>query len=183
VSGIDRSERAILVVDMINRFAHASGPEYVEGVAEILPFILGELQYFRERMRPVIFCNTQGGGFLGGESAQQNVQQVITIMSPRAQEICIDKSRPNSFFNTDLASILSSMNVVGLTIVGVMSHTSILLTAAAALDYGFVPAVPETCISAPKSTDHQAALKILYRWQTIEQMVGRPQAPLWRDFK
>ncbi|MCA9508631.1 MAG: cysteine hydrolase [Myxococcales bacterium] len=160
----NRSEKAILVVDMINEFAHNQGNFFVPSSREIIPYILGELQYFRERNRPVIFCNTVW------EKEKAYSSAVIQDLSPRTKELCINKIRPNAFFKTELKSILEQLKVKNLIIVGVPFHTSVLLTAAAAMDHGFLVVVPETCVGSAHEQEYMSALQIINRWQSCEQM-------------
>ncbi len=164
--GENRSERAILVIDMINEFADSAGGSFIPGAKEIIPYILGELQYFRERMRPVIFCTTQW------PKTTDQRSEVIRELSPRSKEICINKARPNAFFNTELKAILDQMKVKNITLVGVPFHTSIVLTAASALDNGFSVVVPETCVCSANEQDYASALRIFTRWLSCEQMIG-----------
>lgn len=161
--GENRSERAILVLDMINEFAHKEGRQYEPATTDIVPFVQGELQYFRERMRPVIFCNTLVA-YEPMDDSNNFAAEVIQALSPRTGEICISKTRPNAFFRTDLADILGTLRVRNLTIVGAFSHTSVLMTAACALDQGFSVVVPETCVCASNGQDHAAALRLVNRW-------------------
>lgn len=164
--GENRSERAILVVDMINEFADNSGGSFMSSSREIIPYVLGELQYFRERGRPVIFCNTVW------ERMNEHSRTVIRELSPRTKEICVKKARPDAFYNTELSSILEQLKVKNLTIVGVPFHTSILLTAASAMNFGYSVVVPETCVCSAHDQDYAAALRIITRWLSCEQMQG-----------
>ena len=137
---------------MTTKFLHSQSESYIRASEEIIPFVQGELQYFRERMRPVIFCNTIQNG------------SVIRELSPRIDEICIEKSRSNAFMFTNLNIFLKEKKVVNLTIVGVQLYNNILLTAAAALEQGFSVVVPETCVCSDSEQDHQAALRLFNRW-------------------
>lgn len=148
----NKSGRAILVVDMVEELEHEESKAYSVASQEILPFVQGELQYFRDRMRPVIFC-------MSAENSR-----IIRALSPRTGELCIKKDRPNAFFNTTLSDILNSLKVKTLTIVGMPLHTSVLLTAAAAIDHGFSIVVPETCVCSIDEHDHSAALRLVNRW-------------------
>lgn len=162
----NRSERAIIVLDMINEFAHSEGNQYEMATADIIPYVKGELQYFRERMRPVVYCNT---AILRTNHADISVNfrsSVIQTLSPRTGEISLTKRRPNAFYETELLSILNNLKVRALTIVGSFSHTSVLTTAATALDHGFSVVVPETCVCAGNVQDHAAALRLINRWLT-----------------
>lgn len=163
--GENRSERAIIILDMINEFAHIEGKRYEAATLDIIPYVQGELQYFRERMRPVVFCNTHAGENPSELSdASRFDREVIQALSPRTGEICLKKSRPNAFFGTELSNTLHGLKVRKLTIVGAFSHTSVLVTAAAAIDHGFSVVVPETCVCAGNVQDHAAALRLINRW-------------------
>lgn len=159
----ENRSRAVIVLDMVNDLSHREGRDFVPSTSEIIPFIQGELQYFRERMRPVIFCNTVASHHHETKEADHQ-SNVIQALSPRVGEIIVKKTRPNAFFGTDLLAILTDANLRELTIVGVCSHTAVLSTAIAALDHGFFVVVPETCVWAPDSQDHAAALRIISRW-------------------
>lgn len=156
----NRSEQAIIILDMINDLAHPQGSNYEPATAEIIPFLEGELKYFRERMRLVIFCHT------ASEQTNQFNAQVIQALSPRSKEILIKKHGPNAFFGTDLAQILRDNKVKNITIAGVFTHTNVIRSVAGALDHGFSVVVPETCTCARNPQDHQAALHLMDRWLT-----------------
>jgi nicotinamidase-related amidase len=160
----NRSERAILILDMINDIAHPEGRNFNRATVDIVPFLQGELQYFRERARPVVFCNTKVLSPIPEDEADDFCLKVIQALSPRTGEITLRKTRPNAFFATDLEKVLKSLKVKTLTIVGAFSHTSILMSASSALDYGFSVVVPETCVCASDSQDHAAAMRIINRW-------------------
>lgn len=162
--GEERSERAILILDMVNDVAHQQGRNFERATQDIIPFVQGELQYFRERTRQAIFCNTVDKRHSADADASINPSSVIQALSPRTGEICVSKTRPNAFFGTELLHILTTLKAKNLTIVGAYSHTSVLATAMSALDHGFSVVVPETCICAPDMNDHIAALRIFNRW-------------------
>lgn len=161
--GENRSERAILILDMINDFTHIEGTHYAPVTEDIIPFVKGEVQYFRERMRPVIYCNTVVNQQKSARDESFG-SQVVQALSPRTGEILIKKSRPNAFYKTDLAESLTNLKVKNLTIVGAFTHTSVLLTAGSALDLGFSVVVPETCVCSRNPNDHIAALRLIARW-------------------
>lgn len=162
--GENRSERAILILDMINDVAHPEGKNFDASTADIIPFVQGELQYFRERTRPVVFCNTKMTQKPQDPAHEDFGARVIQALSPRTGEITITKTRPNAFFATDLLRVLQGLKVKNLTIVGAFSHKSVITTAASALDNGFSVVVPETCVCAADAADHIAALRLINRW-------------------
>lgn len=156
--GENRSERAIVLVDLINEFAHPEGKRFIAGAKDIIPYVQGELQYFRERMRPVLFCSS----IINRE--QSFLDEVIRELTPRRGEICIKKSKADAFLHTDLAATLHNLKVKTLTIVGLPLTSSISLTAASALQHGFSVVVPETCVCSHDEQDHLAALRLITLW-------------------
>jgi len=152
----NRSEQAIIIIDMINNIAHPNGENYASATKEIIPLVQGELKYFRERMQPVIFCNTKKNSLFN--------QQIIHELSPHPQEVLLLKKSFNAFFETNLLKVLHENRVKSLTIVGVFTHESILRTVASALDHGFSVVVPETCTCSKTPEDQEAALLCINRW-------------------
>lgn len=172
--GENRSERAVLIVDLVNEFSIEKSSNFIPQIKEIIPFIFGELQYFRERMRPVIFANTCWPESRPSQAESVFLRsQVVRELTPRTGEIIINKSRPNAFFASELFAVLTQLKVKNLTIVGAPAHTSVLLTAAAALDHGFSVVVPETCICSHNPLDQEAALRLINRWLVNDQMLPK----------
>ena len=126
-------------------------------------FIQGELRYFRERGRLVVFASPEDAGV------------VIQELTPRSDEVSLTKVGPSAFFRTGLDDVLRSHRVQRVTLVGLETHTSVLLTAADALARGYRVVVPDPCVCASDPAAHQAALRMLREhWQGV---FDRPKAP------
>jgi nicotinamidase-related amidase len=144
------SDRALVVLDMtLDRF---HGPAAIAGAATIVRFVQGELRYFRERGRPVIFACSDGPQSL-----------IIQELTPRSDEVVFKKSGPSAFFGTSLDTALRSQGVRRVTLVGLETHTAVLLTAADALTRGYEVVVPDPCVCAGDPDAHAAALALLRR--------------------
>ncbi len=150
----DESDRALLVLDMT--ISRVSGPHAVVGAGAIVRFVHGELRYFRERGRPVVFA-------CGG------ADQVILELTPRSDELVLRTSAPSAFFGTSLDATLGAKGVRRLTLVGLETHTSVLLTAADALARGYQVVVPDPCVCAQSTEAHAAALLLLRRYWTPDR--------------
>lgn len=136
------SDRALIVIDMtVDRVAA------VPGALDLVRYVQGELKYFRERGRPVLFVCT-------GEGAQ-----VIPELTPRTGERIVVKKHLSAFFGTPLSELLPPDQVKRLTLTGLETNTSILLTAADALARGYHVVVPEPCVCAVDQKDHDYALR------------------------
>ena len=80
------SDRALLVLDMtLDRFR---GSAALEGATGIVRFVQGELRYFRERGRMVVFAHDETSSV------------VIQELTPRSDERVLKKPAPSAFFAT-----------------------------------------------------------------------------------
>jgi nicotinamidase-related amidase len=141
------SDRALVVLDMtLDRFR---GERAMAGAAAIVRYVQGELRYFRERGRPIFFAN------------DLLAAAVIQELTPRSDEPVLKKVAPSAFFRTDLEAHLARHHVRRLTVVGLETHTSVLITAADALSRGLQVVVPEPCVFASDAWSHEAALRLL----------------------
>jgi len=147
------SDRALLVVDTT-----ASARADVPSADTVLTHIRGELKYFRERGRMVLFAQRPG------EEA---------LLPARRNEPVIEKNAPSAFFGTGLDKLLRQAEVERLTIVGFDTPTNVLLTAGDALAHRFRVVVPEPCCAARVLGDHKAAMHLI-------QEVWAPGAELSR---
>ncbi len=145
------SDRALIVLDMtIDRFR---GDRSISGADGIVRYVHGELRYFRERGRPVVFAN------------DAVASAVIQELTPRSGEPVFRKTAPSAFFRTDLDLHLARHRVRRVTIVGLETHTGVLLTAADALSRGLEVVVPDPCVLAGDLESHAAALRLLrHEW-------------------
>jgi nicotinamidase-related amidase len=146
---VAESDRALLILD--TTVDRVSGPKAVPGAAHIIRYVQGELRYFRERGRPVIFACTAPD--------LTEPPQIIQELTPRADERIMWKSAPSAFFDTDLGETLQDLKVRRLTLVGVETNTSVLFTAADAVARGFQVVVPDPCVCASTQEDHSFALR------------------------
>jgi nicotinamidase/pyrazinamidase len=143
---VAESDRALLILDMVQDHVDA-----VPGAQGIVRYVQGELRYFRERGRPVIFACTAPDLL--------HPPQIIQELTPRSDERIMWKSAPSAFFDTDLGDSLRDLKVRRLTLVGLETHTSVLLTAADAVARGFQVVVPDPCVCATDLEDHRFALR------------------------
>lgn len=146
---VGESDRALLILDMTAD--HVTGPNAVPGAAAIVRFVQGELRYFRERGRPVVFAATAPD--------LADPPTILTELTPRSDERVLFKAAPSAFFDTDLGEVLRAQRVRRLTLVGLETHTSVLLSAADAVARGLQVVVPEPCVCARNADDHRFALR------------------------
>lgn len=147
----DRNERALLIFDMMQ--SNVYGENAVHGAQDCVRFIEGELRYFRERGRNVISLVTSAPGVLPSP--------IVESLSPRSHEHLVYKQAPDAFLNTGLHDLLRAMKVTRLTMTGVGAASSILMTAATAINVGYEVVVPEPCIADDNTANRDAALHFI----------------------
>lgn len=155
------SDRALIVLDMtLDRFR---GPLAIEAASGIVKFVHGELRYFRERARLIVFAHAASSS-------------VIQELTPRSDERVMKKPSPSAFYATDLEALLQKRGIRRLTLVGLETHTSVLLTAADAIARGYEVVVPDPCVAARDDDAHQAALRLLrVHWPAAWENARTPE--------
>jgi nicotinamidase-related amidase len=170
-----KSDRALLIIGM-TRFAldpiqKGALPE----AGGLIPYIQGELRYFRERGRPVIFiCADQVDDVAPTD--------FVEALTPRPAEPIVVQKAPNAFFDTRLQELLEPLEVGRLTLVGIKTNTEILLTAADAIARGYQVVVPDPCVAAADEDDHHFALRQIREvWQRPADVENSGTIPLHDD--
>ncbi|GMQ49124.1 cysteine hydrolase family protein [Vibrio sp. 10N] len=105
------------------------------------------LNAFRQQNWPVIHIQHENldasKPFLLKDSAGQQLHESVT---PLHSEVVISKHFPNAFWKTALESVLQSMQVNHLVVVGMMTHMCVSTTSRAAMERGFkVFVVDDAC--------------------------------------
>lgn len=145
------SKRALILVDLVP--ALVSGPVPPVGVSDVVRYVQGELRYFRERDRLVLF--SVADPFAEGGA------QIVKELTPRAHELVIARSKPSVFSSTELCERLTSAGVKRVTLVGIGTAGAIAVSAAEALTRGYGVTVPDPCVCDFVVDDHQAALHLI----------------------
>lgn len=145
------SKRALVLVDLVP--ALVSGPVPPPGVADVVRYVQGELRYFRERDRLVLFSVAEA--FVGGGA------QIVKELTPRAHELVIARTKPSIFSSTELCERLVEAGVKRVTLVGIGTAGAIAVSAADALTRGYGVTVPDPCVCDFVVDDHQAALRLI----------------------
>lgn len=151
-----RSDRALIIVDMLTEWVRPGTALSMPGAAQSVRYILGELQYFRERDRLVLFAVPTPTG-----ASVDAGQRVVPDLTPRLGEAVLEHEAPSVFFRTDLESRLRAAGVRRVTLVGAGAATAILASAADAFARGFGVSVPEPCVSDREASDRDFALHLI----------------------
>lgn len=189
---------ALLVIDMQNGFLDAEGSMARIGMPHeaLVPAVAGcerLVQSARAAGVPVIYTRYvyqpgyADGGLLPNELVPQMVDvqslingtwdaEIVSALTPAEGEVVIDKSRPSSFYGTQLEPVLTSQDIRSLVLCGVTTNICVETTArdAGQRDYR-VHVVSDACAEYDQ-TRHEVALGTVgfaFGWlTTTDEVVG-----------
>ena len=146
-----KRERALVVIDMTPRLVYGEGGPPVPGAKELIRFIQGELRYFRERDRAVVFVTSRRTAGKG----------IVAELTPRAGELTLEKTSHSCFYDTPLEQHLRDRGAGRVTLVGIGTADNILISAADADARGFGVSVPDPCVVDVDDEAHAFAMKLI----------------------
>jgi len=175
---IPRTGTALMVIDMQNGFLHGKGSMAAIGMPHeaLVPAVPGcrrLVEGARAAGVPVIYTryvylpDYSDGGLLPNEylPAMREVNalvkgtwdgEVVDELTPQDGDIVIDKSRPSSFYGTQLEPVLTSLEVRHLVMAGVTTNVCVETTArdAGQRDYRVHVVSDATAEYEPERHDH-----------------------------
>lgn len=162
-------KRALLVIDMIEDFAHEGGALYCgPSMERIIPVIRREIDRARGAGEPVVYLTDAHlpddaefqvfppHAIVGSKGAQ-----VIPELAPTAADVVIPKRRYSGFFGTDLDITLRERGIDTLRLVGDCTNICVLYTAADARNLGYAVEVIEDGVTSFDEEAHRDALREL----------------------
>lgn len=170
------------MLDLTHDRVAADGAWPVPKAVAVARFVEGEINYFRERGRPVVHCVTLFAPDCDPAVTgvpRHNVRGTpgaafAEPCAPRPGEIVVEKRANSAFFGTTLWEQLIDFGVDQITIAGVETHTSVLASALDATARGLRVSVPDTCVAAGDPVLHDAALRLI---QAACWIRAYPEAP------
>lgn len=166
---------ALLVIDMLNDFAHPKGVLYAPSVREAIPNIERKLGKAREEGWLVIYlCDAHRvddkefetfpphclEGSWGGE--------VVEELSPKEGDYIVRKRRYSGFFATDLELLLREKGIEELHLTGCLTDICVLFTCADAYFRGYKVFVSRSATAALTPADHENGLSLMKKAFGIE---------------
>lgn len=162
-------KRALVVIDMIEDFAHEGGALYCgPSMGRIIPVIQRELARARAAGEPVIYLTDNHlpddaefkvfppHAIVGSEGAE-----IIREVAPEDADDVIPKRRYSGFFGTDLDITLREKAVDTLRLVGDCTNICVLYTAADARNLGYAVEVVREGVTSFDEEAHLDALREL----------------------
>lgn len=162
-------KRALLVIDMIEDFAHDGGSLYCgPSIDQIIPVIQKELAHAHGAGELVVYLRDDHlpddaefqmfppHALVGTKGAQ-----IIPELAPSRGDVVIPKRRYSGFFGTDLDITLRERGVDTLRLVGDCTNICVLYTAADARNLGYAVEVVREGVTSFDEEAHLDALREL----------------------
>ena len=162
-------KRALVVVDMIEDFAHEGGALYCgPTMAQIIPVIQRELSRARAAGEPVVYLtdnhvpdDAEFKVFPPHAIVGTSGAEIIPELAPEETDDVIPKRRYSGFFGTDLDITLREKSVDTLRLVGDCTNICVLFTAADARNLGYAVEVVRDGVTSFDAEAHEDALREL----------------------
>ena len=165
-----KHKKALLIIDMLNDFVQEGAPLEVPSTRKIIPSIKKEIKEARTEGFPIIYiCDTHHEQDREFEKMNWPVHaikgtagsEVIEDLSPKQEDIFIEKTTYSAFYNTKLDKILKELEINTLRITGTVTHICILFTAAEGGIRGYDVEVPSSCVAGLDENDEKFAFRLM----------------------
>jgi nicotinamidase-related amidase len=161
--------RALIVIDMIEDFAHEDGALYCgASMGPVIGVVRTELERARAAGEPVLYLtdahlpdDAEFRTFPPHAIVGTKGARIVPELAPAAGDVVIPKRRYSGFFGTDLDITLRERGVDTLRLVGDCTNICVLYTAADARNLGYAVEVVEDGVTSFDEEAHRDALREL----------------------
>lgn len=166
---LDKSKCALIVVDMLNYFAHPGGRAYLPATESIIPGIAKLIGLWRESGNRIVFTrHSHTGeddlGMLGKFFSDyirdgEPESEIISGLTPRRDEPVFRKNTYDAFYNTELEEYLKESACNQVLITGVLTQLCCETTARSAFVRGFEVYIPADGTASSTEDLHIGSLR------------------------
>lgn len=166
-SAPDRSETALLILDLISDFDFEQSGQLLRSALPAARRIATLKHRATAAGVPTIYVNDNFGrwrsdfaGLVRHCSREESCgAPIVRLLAPRERDYCILKPKHSGFFATALDTLLQYIGAKKLILTGASSNQCVLFTANDAYVRDFELQIPRDCICAPFPRDTRFALK------------------------
>ena len=168
---IEMTQKALIVVDMLNDFIDEKGALYCGQTArDIVPFVHARLEAHREAGGLVIFLqDAHTEDDLEFEKFPKHCvagswgSQIIDVLTPRSGEHVLPKTRYSGFYKTALEKILADKRPGEVEVVGVCTSICVMDTVGGLANRDYRTIVPRGGVADFDADAHRHALQRMER--------------------
>jgi nicotinamidase-related amidase len=163
------TQRALIVIDMINTYEHADAELLLPAVREALPSMVRLLERARAAGVPVIYVNDNFGEWRShhGEIVETALSgqhaDLVEPIRPDDESLFVVKARHSIFFETPLSYLLSQLGVGQVILCGQVTEQCVLYSALDAHIRHLDVVVAEDAVASIHHDLADAALRMMQR--------------------
>lgn len=188
-SAPDKSDTALLVIDMINDLEFPEGEQLLKFALPMADRLAALAERARAAGVPVIYVNDNFGRWRSDFGAQiehclndgVRGEPVVRKLRPQPQDYFILKPKHSGFFETMLDTLLKYLGARTVVLTGVATNICVLFTANDAYMRDLQLVVPSDCVAANTEDDDRYALEQM-RTVLKAEVVPAAEVPLERRF-
>jgi nicotinamidase-related amidase len=163
----DKSNVALLLIDLINDLEFSNGEELLEYALPAVQRIATLKRRARELRIPVVFVNDNFGRWRSDFSAQVEHclhddvrgRPLAEALRPEEDDYFVLKPKHSGFFSTTLDLLLDYLEAKVLVLTGLAGNNCVLFTANDAYMRDFRLIVPSDCVASNTEEDNRHALE------------------------
>ncbi len=163
------SNRALVVIDMINTYEHPDAELLLPSVEKAVPAIVRLIERARKHDVPVVYVNDNFGewrshhGELVDTALAGPRADLVEPLRPRGDSLFVVKARHSIFYETPLAYLLSQLNARDIVLCGQVTEQCVLYSALDAHIRHLHVTVPDDAVAHIHRDLAEAALKMMER--------------------
>jgi nicotinamidase-related amidase len=161
------SQRALIVIDMLNDFVDEKGALYCGQTSrDIIPFIKGRIENYRKSGDLILYLQDSHSeddkefekfprhGVTGTWG-----QEFVPELAPKPGDVVIRKRRFSGFFETQLSDLLKERDIRDVEVLGVCTSICVMDTVGGLTDRDYNITVPKAGVADFDPEFHEFALK------------------------
>jgi nicotinamidase-related amidase len=167
----DRSEVALLVIDVINDLEFEHGDHLLKFALPMATELAALKGDFRDKGLPIIYANDNFGKWKSDFRVQVDHclndgvrgQPIVELLQPGEEDYFVLKPKHSAFYATTLDVLLEHLQVRRLVITGMAADICVLFSANDAYMREFEIAIPSDCVASNTQERTHAALTLMER--------------------
>jgi nicotinamidase-related amidase len=163
----DKSEVAVLLIDVINDLEFPGGEELLKSALPAAKNIARLKERARRAQVPIIYVNDNFGKWRSDfkrivtHCLQENVRgrRIAELLEPDHQDYFVLKPKHSGFFSTTLDLVLEYLGARTLVLTGIAGNNCVLFTANDAYMRDYQLIIPADCTASISQQDNNSALR------------------------
>ena len=163
----DKTNKALLIIDIINHFQFDHGSHLLKQSLQFLPSLLQLKMRAKEKQMPIIYINDHYNlwqadfkKIISYCTTEQN-EDFLTQIKPNEDDYFLIKPKHSAFYGTALNTLLFQLHINHLIITGIAGNICVLFTANDAYMRDYRLSCPRDCIASVNEQDNLYALTMM----------------------